>query len=57
MSDVSVIIPLYGDHVGSRRLPEVVRAWLDQRIPTTVIITTAGELPLGDRVTACPGYG
>lgn len=47
MSEVSVIIPLYGDHVGAFRLPVTVGAWLDQRVPVTVIVATAGELSLG----------
>jgi hypothetical protein len=55
MSEVSVIIPLYGDHVGTFRLPVTVGAWLDQRVPVTVVIATAGELPLGDDVTSRAG--
>jgi hypothetical protein len=50
-----VIVPLYGAHVGNTRLPAVVQAWLDQRVPAAVVIVTAGELPLGDRVTGLPG--
>lgn len=55
MSEVSVIIPLYGEHVGTFRLPHTVGAWLDQDTPTTVVVTTAGELPLDAGVTARPG--
>jgi hypothetical protein len=55
MSEVSVIIPLYGDHVGTFRLPVTVGAWLDQRVPVTVVVATAGDLSLGDDVTARPG--
>ncbi len=55
MSEVSVVIPRYGEHVGNSRLPVVVAAWLAQRVPTTVVVVTAGELPPGDGVAGRPG--
>ncbi|GAA3290551.1 hypothetical protein Dvina_19385 [Dactylosporangium vinaceum] len=55
MSETSVIIPLYGNHVGTSRLPVTVRAWLDQRAPVTVVIATAGELALDDDIVSRPG--
>jgi hypothetical protein len=53
--EVSVIIPLYGEHVGNSRLPLVVRAWLDQRVPPAVVVVTAGEPRLDRGVTGLPG--
>ncbi|WP_424888908.1 galactosyltransferase-related protein [Streptomyces sp. XH2] len=47
-TDVSVIIPLYGEHRGRTSIPAVTAAWLAQDVPCEVVIATAGDLPLGD---------
>ncbi|MFD0558173.1 glycosyl transferase family 2 [Stackebrandtia endophytica] len=46
MPQVSVIIPLYGDHAGRYTVPAVARAWLEQSVEVEVIVATAGDLPL-----------
>lgn len=46
MPEVSVIIPLYGDHHGRRFLQTVTEAWLAQDVPCEVVVATAGELPV-----------
>lgn len=44
MPEVSVLIPLYGDHRGRHTLPTVTRAWLSQSVPCEVVIATAGPM-------------
>ncbi|MFG2116724.1 galactosyltransferase-related protein [Streptomyces sp. NPDC048718] len=40
--DVSVVIPLYGDHEGRRTLASVTRAWLGQSVPCEVVVAVSG---------------
>lgn len=41
--DVSVLIPLYGDHEGRHTLAEASRAWLRQSIPCEVVVAISGN--------------
>lgn len=53
VSQVSVVLPLFGDHGALRALPAVCRAWLDQDVPCEVVIaiTTGTAIPpLGDGI-------
>jgi hypothetical protein len=43
---VSVLIPLYGEHVSRTTVPAVASAWLAQDLPCEVVIATAGHIPL-----------
>jgi len=43
---VSVLIPLYGEHVSRTTLPDVASAWLAQDLPCEVVIAAAGHIPL-----------
>lgn len=45
MPEVSVLIPLYGNHHGRAFLPAVTAAWLAQDVSCEVVIATAGDLP------------
>jgi hypothetical protein len=39
--EVSVVLPLFGDHRAVRSLPTVCRAWLEQDVPCEVVIAVA----------------
>ncbi|WP_431045389.1 galactosyltransferase-related protein [Streptomyces sp. P1-3] len=44
--EVSVVIPLYGDHRGRVSIGTVAEAWLAQDVPCEVVLATAGDLNL-----------
>ncbi|MEU1671077.1 galactosyltransferase-related protein [Streptomyces roseifaciens] len=44
MPEVTVTIPLYGDHGGRAGLAAVTGAWLAQDVPCEVVVATAGDL-------------
>jgi hypothetical protein len=44
--DLSVIIPLYGEHRGRSSLRQVTAAWLAQDVPCEVVLATAGDIPV-----------
>jgi hypothetical protein len=46
MPDVSVIIPVYGEHESQRSLATVTSAWLAQNTSCEVVVATAGEIPV-----------
>ncbi|KIZ15314.1 hypothetical protein SNA_27465 [Streptomyces natalensis ATCC 27448] len=46
MPDVSVVIPLYGEHRARESLLTVTTAWLAQDMPCEVVVATAGDIPL-----------
>jgi len=47
---VSVVLPLFGDHRAAQALPAVCRAWLGQEVPCEVVIAVAAG-------TALPALG
>jgi hypothetical protein len=53
VAEMSVILPLFGDHRAGRSLPTVCRAWLQQEVPCEVVVAVAADTvvpPLGDDV-------
>jgi hypothetical protein len=44
--DVSVVIPLYGEHRGQSSLEAVSEAWLAQNVPCEVVVAVAGSIPV-----------
>ncbi|WP_058041141.1 galactosyltransferase-related protein [Streptomyces roseifaciens] len=54
MPEVTIAIPLYGDHRGRACLATVAGAWLAQDVPCEVVIATAGDLA-GDLAAVLPG--
>ena len=46
--EVSVVIPLYGEHHGRVTVGTVATAWLAQDVPCEVILATAGDIVLED---------
>ncbi|WP_407285029.1 galactosyltransferase-related protein [Streptomyces sp. BP-8] len=46
MPDVSVVIPLYGEHRARDSLLTVTTAWLAQDVPCEVVVATAGDIPV-----------
>ncbi|MFH8786744.1 glycosyltransferase family 2 protein [Streptomyces roseoverticillatus] len=44
MPEVTVVMPLYGDHQGRAGLAGVAAAWLAQDVPCEVVVATAGDL-------------
>ncbi|GIJ51919.1 hypothetical protein Val02_88050 [Virgisporangium aliadipatigenens] len=54
MTDVSVVIPLFGTHRGRETLPVVCASWLAQSVPCEVVVAVADgpvpALPAGVRV-------
>jgi hypothetical protein len=53
VAEMSVILPLFGDHRAGRSLPAVCRAWLQQEVPCEVVVAVAAGTavpPLGDDV-------
>jgi hypothetical protein len=47
---VSVVLPLFGDHPAVAALPAVCRAWLQQEVPCEVVVAVAAD-------TAVPALG
>lgn len=46
MTQVNVIIPLYGEHRARHVLRAVTESWLAQEIPCEVLVVTAGHIPV-----------
>lgn len=46
--EVSVVIPLYGEHRGRVSVGTVAAAWLVQDVSCEVVLVTAGNIALGD---------
>jgi hypothetical protein len=45
-AEVSVLIPLFGQHQGERTLAAVCRAWAHQDIPCEVLVAVAGDVTI-----------
>jgi glycosyltransferase involved in cell wall biosynthesis len=50
MTQVSVIIPFYGNHRGREVIDQVISAWLDQDAPCEVIVVTSGDVGLAEKL-------
>ncbi|MEV0374412.1 glycosyltransferase family 2 protein [Streptomyces sp. NPDC050636] len=46
MTQVNVIIPLYGEHRARHVLKEVTESWLAQEVACEVLLVTAGDIPV-----------
>lgn len=44
--EVSVVVPLYGEHQGRDSLAAVAGAWLAQDLPCEVVVGVAGDVPV-----------
>lgn len=44
--EVSIVIPLYGDHRGRESLAAVAGAWQAQEVPCEVVVAVAGDIAL-----------
>ncbi|MFB6394228.1 galactosyltransferase-related protein [Polymorphospora lycopeni] len=55
MTRVTVLMSVFGEHVGWATLPAVVDAWLDQDLSCDVVIATSGELDLAGSLPADVG--